>query len=80
MRKTINTLALLTFVWLLLDALNIPNMLLNFLLAGELPIIGTSISPAIMLAIMTLTAGVVVFELLARRLDQTEITPVNQRH
>lgn len=69
MRQFINISALVVFVWLLLDALNIPTMLLGFLLTGEIPLIGITLSPAVMLAITTTSAGIIVLELLARRIS-----------
>jgi len=69
MRKTINILALVFFVWLVLNALHIPDLLLNFILIGALPGSTATLSPSMMLAIMTTTLGMIVFELLARRFD-----------
>jgi len=69
MRKTINTLALLTFIWLLLDALRIPTLVLNFLLAGELPFVGVAIPPSSMLILLSAIGGLIVLELLIRRLN-----------
>lgn len=67
MRKTINTMALLLFIWLVLDAFDVPQMMLNFLLVGELPGTTVRLSPSTMLAIMTMATAIVIFELLARR-------------
>jgi uncharacterized membrane protein YuzA (DUF378 family) len=67
MRKTINILALVFFVWLVLNTLQVPDLLMNFLLVGALPGSTTSLSPTMMLAIMTTCVGFIVFELLARR-------------
>lgn len=69
MRKLINISALILFVWLLLDALNIPSMFIYFLLVGDLPGTTVSLSPTVMLAIMTLTGGTLLFEYLARRVE-----------
>lgn len=84
MRKTINISALIVFVWLLLDALNVFGMLLNFLLVGEIP--GTSIvlSPTQMLAILTALTGLILLEVLASNLGvfqyiKRRITPVDNR-
>lgn len=66
MRKLINGSALVFFVWLVLDTLRLPEILLNFLLVGALPGTTATVSPTIMLAIMTLVIGIIVFELLAR--------------
>ena len=67
MRKAINISALLFFVWLVLDAFDILSLLINFLLVGALPGSSVSVSPSIMLAIMATLAGIIIFELLARR-------------
>jgi|GEM_PF-2028701 len=69
MRKAINYSALLFFVWLVLDALNVPSALLNFLLVGELPGTTTTLSPTLMLALTTAATGLIVFELAARRIE-----------
>lgn len=69
MRKTINTLALLYFIWLVLDAFNVFNILLNFLIAGEIPIVKIVLPPNLMLSLMAVTASVIVFETIARRFD-----------
>lgn len=67
MRKIINISALIFFIWLVLDTLQIPAILLNFILLGELPGTEKSLSPTMMLAIMTTVSGIIVFEMLARR-------------
>ena len=69
MRKTINISALILFIWLLLGAFNLPGMLLNFLLVGEIPGTTLSLSPTQMLAILTAVTGLVVFEILSRRVS-----------
>jgi len=69
MRKTINTLALIFFIWLVLDALNIPLMLLKFLIIGELPYSKIEVDPVMMLAILTAVATIVIFEVLARNVS-----------
>lgn len=69
MKKAINTLALLTFIWLVLDALRIPNMFLNFLLAGELPFSETTLSPGLMIVLVTAVAGLIAIEVMIRRLS-----------
>lgn len=69
MRKTINIAALLFFIWLLLSNFDVPSILLNFLLVGELPGASTSLSPSLMLAIMTMLSGIIIFELLARKMN-----------
>ncbi|MFA5135731.1 MAG: hypothetical protein WC505_08170, partial [Patescibacteria group bacterium] len=57
------------FLWLVLDAINAPGIILNFLLVGELPGMSTTLSPTMMLAIMTAASGVVIFEFMARRVE-----------
>ncbi|USN96882.1 MAG: hypothetical protein H6797_01645 [Candidatus Nomurabacteria bacterium] len=74
MHRIINTTALLVFVWLVLDTLRVQDMLLNFLLAGEIPLTRTALSPSMMIAIMSVATSAVLFELLARR-----ITIIRQR-
>jgi hypothetical protein len=69
MRKIINSIALIFFIWLVLDTLNVPGAVLNFLLVGELPGTTVSLSPSLMLAIMTTVIGMIVFELMARRIE-----------
>lgn len=69
MRKAINISAFLFFIWLVLDTLNVPSILLNFLLVGELPGMHTSLPPIVMLVIISTVFGIVVFELLARRIE-----------
>lgn len=69
MRKTINITALLFFIWLILDAFQLHDKILYFLIMGEVP--GTSIvlEPTTMLAIMSTLMGIVIFESLARHFD-----------
>ena len=67
MRKAINMAALLTFIWLVLDTLHIPDMLMNFLLAGQLPFSNLSLSPSLMLTLLVAVAGVVAIEMSIRR-------------
>ncbi len=66
MRKIINTSALIFFVWLVLDAFQVPKLFMNFILVGELPGSNVPLSPNTMLIITTLFAGVIMFELAAR--------------
>lgn len=68
MRKAINTVALIYFLWLVLDAFQVPSILLNFLITGELPIIKVILPAGIMLALMVTTATIIVLELLTRRI------------
>lgn len=69
MRKTINIMALLFFIWLVLDAFAIPDKLLYFLAIGALPGTTATISPTLMLAIMSGLFGLVLFESAARRFE-----------
>jgi hypothetical protein len=68
MRKTITITAFLLFIWLLLDVFHILDILINFILVGEIPGMQTSLSPTIMLAIVATLSMIVIFELLARRI------------
>lgn len=69
MRKTINIIALIVFVLLVLDALSVPQAFLYFIIMGDLP--GTSISlpPTTMLALITTLLGIMIFEFCARRIQ-----------
>ncbi len=69
MRKTINICTLLFLGWLIIDAFHITDAVLNFLLVGVVPGTNTSLSPTMMLAIMTAISGIIIFELLARRVE-----------
>lgn len=69
MRKIINISAFVFFVWLLLDTFKIVDGLLYFLLMGELPGTSVQLPPSIMLALTTLSLGLIVFEFSARRLE-----------
>jgi hypothetical protein len=69
MRKAINTAALIFFIWLVLDAFNIPTLLLGFLLVGAIPGNSISLSPTVMLAIQMTLIVIFVFEMMARRID-----------
>lgn len=74
MRKAINISAFLFFIWLVLDTLSVPSVLLNFLLVGELPGTQISLPPVIMLAILSTIFGVIIFETLARHIEITHRT------
>lgn len=73
MRKTINIFTLLFLVWLVLDSFHVFDNLLDgivsFLLVGALPGTTLTLSPTMMLAIMTTLSGIIIFELMARRFD-----------
>lgn len=68
MRKFINISALLFFIFLVCDAFDVPYYVLTFLLVGEIPGTNTTLSPTTMLAIMSAASGMIIFELLARRI------------
>lgn len=69
MRKTVNTVTLIYFIWLLLDALNIPGMLFNFLLIGEIPFMHISLPPTTMLAFFTASGFAVILEIMSHRVE-----------
>jgi hypothetical protein len=69
MRKAINISALLFFIWLILDTFQVLDKLMYFLVIGQVPGTTQSLSPTMMLAIMSGLIGIVVFETLARRFD-----------
>lgn len=69
MRKTINTAAFFFFIWLVLDAFNVPSTLLLFLVVGQVPGTDITVPPTVMLTIMTFAIGVILFELGARRIE-----------
>lgn len=69
MRKAINISALVLFVWLILDSLNIPHTFMMFVIMGELPGTNFSLPPTVMLSIMTLAIGILLFEFFARRME-----------
>ena len=69
MRKAINISALLFFTWLILDTFQVLDKLMYFLVIGQVPGTTQSLSPTMMLAIMSGLIGIVVFETLARRFD-----------
>lgn len=66
MRKTINMLALVFFVWLVLDSLRMPELLLNFLIIGAIPGSNITLSPNTMLVLVTMISGVILLELALR--------------
>lgn len=66
MRKTINILALVFFVWLVLDTLRVPELLMNFLIVGAIPGSNVTLSPNTMLVLVTLISGIILLELALR--------------
>lgn len=69
MRKAINITAIIFFVWLVLTALDVPGILLNFLLVGALPGSSATIPPTIMLALITTCTGLIIFDLIVRHIS-----------
>lgn len=67
MRKTINIIAFIFFIWLVVDALNLFDALTAFLLTGIIPGSDIALSPNFMIAATTLLSGIILFELAARR-------------
>lgn len=68
MRKTINIAVFVVFIWLLLDVVHLPDLLLGFLLVGEVPGTNLVLSPTIMLALLTALTLIVIFEVLAHHI------------
>lgn len=66
MRKTINILALVFFVWLVLDTLRVPELLMNFLIVGAIPGSNVTLSANTMLVLVTLISGITLLELALR--------------
>jgi hypothetical protein len=69
MRKAINISALIVFIWLALDVLHIQDMLLGFILVGAIPGTAITLPPTFMFALLTALTIIIVFELLARRVE-----------
>ncbi len=67
MRKLLNIATIILSIWLAVDVLHAPQMLLSFLLVGEVPGLNISLSPTLMMALLTVAMGVVIFEIAARR-------------
>ena len=80
MRKTINTVTLLFFIWLVVDALNLPGILLNFLLVGAIPGTAVTLSPNIMMTLVVIIALVSIYAGLARRYDSLRRLRHNLAH
>lgn len=70
MRKAINLSALIFFIWLVVNALNLPDIFLNFLLLGIVPGTDHSLSPSIMMTLVVATSGVIILMLLLRAIDR----------
>lgn len=54
-------------LWLLLDALNMPNLILGFLIVGAIPGTTMSVPPLAMLVFQMSAFVIICFEILARR-------------
>ena len=80
MRRTINIITLLFFVWLVVDAINLPGILLNFLLVGAIPGTTVTLSPNIMLALLAVTTLGIVYAVLARRYESLRRLRHNLAH
>lgn len=57
------------FIILIFNAFNLPEALMYFLIIGQVPGLQSSLSPEIMLAIVTLSSGIIIFELFARNIE-----------
>lgn len=73
MRKAINIFTLVFFLWLVLDALNVPNEFFNFLFGflatGAVPGTTLSLTPTMMMALLSAATLFIAFEILARRYE-----------
>ncbi|MDB5183498.1 MAG: hypothetical protein JWO07_179 [Candidatus Saccharibacteria bacterium] len=69
MQKTITISGLIFLTWIILDTFHVINSIMSFMLVGAIPGSNASVSPTMMLAIVTTLGGIVVFELLARRFN-----------
>jgi hypothetical protein len=67
MHKTITITGLLFLTWIILDTFHMTDAIVSFLLVGAIPGSKASVSPSMMLAILTTLSGIIVFELMARR-------------
>ena len=68
MRKAINIFTLLFFIWLLLDAFNVGDAVLYFLLVGAIPGTSYSLSPSFMFGAMVGFGAIILFEILTRHI------------
>lgn len=66
MRKAINVAALIVFIWLVIDAFHIHEILLGLLLAGVIPGTNIALSPTTHLALIATLAIVAVSELMTK--------------
>lgn len=63
MRKAINVAALIVFIWLVIDAFQIHNLLIGILLAGVIPGTNFTLHPIAHLALLAAVTIIVVLEL-----------------
>lgn len=69
MRQIINISALIVFLCILAEAFNVPQALLNFILAGELPFTRTPVAPDVILACVISATIALVVSLLVGNLE-----------
>lgn len=69
MKKMINIAALVLFVWLLLNAFDLPEAIIGFLFVGRIPGTTMSLSPTVMLVFHVSMIVLILFELLAHRFN-----------
>lgn len=74
MRRFINISAFVVFVWLVIDALKLPDELLGFILAGQLPYTNLVVPANVMITFIAfgVLAGALVF-LVDKFADQKQI-------
>lgn len=77
MRKFIITTVIFCLVFLAIDTVHISTLFINFLLLGEIPFTDTSLSPTMMLAIMTASAMIILLEILSYKI--TRIRQMRQK-
>ena len=67
MLKIIKIIVMIVLIWLGINALHITDVFIDFLLVGKIPGFETNLSPTLMLAIITTTAGAILFEFAAKK-------------
>jgi multisubunit Na+/H+ antiporter MnhE subunit len=68
MRKAINTAALIMFIWLVIDAFQIHNLLIGILLAGVIPGTDHTLHPLVHLGLLAVLTIAVLFEIFSDNL------------
>lgn len=63
MRKAINVAALIVFIWLVIDTLQIHNFVLSVLLAGVIPGTDLTLHPFVHLALLATVTVIIILEL-----------------